>query len=229
MYVTYDFSRNIFMILILCMMQEILLISAKPTPDDDGLGLEDIAIDLDTIISYTDGSWKDKYNDSSFDGYDVKQGHNCDDAASQEGCHYTRIASIGSDAFGHQSNSKVVAGSGYEHEQQTIFGAEAEHKGKVQLGEANIRYKGEVVSSAKYDETYLGGSIGPKVVGFVQATGFGVGVGAGVEVGVAADAGYNSHDKNVALKATTPVGAYGVKVGCKNEVCFVGCFSLSIC
>ena len=69
MYVTYDFSRNIFMILILCMMQEILLISAKPTPDDDGLGLEDIAIDLDTIISYTDGSWKDKYNDSSFDGY----------------------------------------------------------------------------------------------------------------------------------------------------------------
>ena len=52
---------------------------------------------------------------------------------------------------------------------------------------------------------------------------------AGVEVGVAADAGYNSHDKNVALKATTPVGAYGLKVGCKNEVCFVGCFSLSIC
>ena len=50
-----------------------------------------------------------------------------------------------------------------------------------------------------------------------------------MEVGVAADAGYNSYDKNVALKATTPVGAYGLKVGCKNEVCFVGCFSLSIC
>jgi len=69
---------------------------AKPTPEDDGLGLEDIALDVDAIKSYTDGSWKNKYNDT-FDGYEAKHGHNCDGIGSQEGCHYTRNASLGSD------------------------------------------------------------------------------------------------------------------------------------
>ena len=215
--------------LFLVLLQASSLTFAKPIAQDDGLGAEDIAIDFDTFKSYTDGSWKDKYDDSTFDGYEANQKHNCDESGSQEGCHYTRNSSVGSDAFGHTSNSKIVAGAGYEHEKQKIYGAEAEHKGNLQIGEASIKYSGEIGSSAKYDETYLGGSIGPKVGGSVQGTAFGVGVGAGIEVGAAADVGLNSHDKNVALKATTPVGAYGLKVGCKNEICFVGCFSFNVC
>ena len=214
--------------MIIFVIQVISLSHAKPLPEDDGLGLEDIALDVDAIKSYTDGSWKNKYNDT-FDGYEAKHGHNCDGIGSQEGCHYTRNASLGSDWLGHKSNFKFLLGTGYEHEKQTVYGTEVEHNGNVQLAEASIKYEGEAVSSAKYDETYLGGSIGPKVGGSVKATAFGVGVGAGLRVGVAAEGGYNSHEKSVGLIGTTPVGEYGLKVGCKNEVCFVGCFSIAVC
>ena len=215
-------------VICLILIQFILLVYGRPKPDEGGVGLEDIAIDVDAIKSYTDGSWKDKYNDT-FDGYEAAQKHNCKGMDDQEGCHYTRNSSLGSDWLGHTSNFKAVLGAGYEHEKQIVYGTEAEHKGKVQLGESRFKYEGEAVSSAKYDETLLGGSIGPKVGGSVQATAFGVGVGAGLRVGIAAEGGYNSHEKNVALKATTPVGEYGLKVGCKNEVCIVACLSISVC
>jgi hypothetical protein len=192
---------------------------------DDG----EIAIDFETLKSYVDGSWKDKYDDSSFDGYQRNHKHNCNGVEFQRGCHFKHNSSIGSDWLGYKSKSKAVLGAGYDHEKQKVYGTELEHKGTLQVGESSIKYEGEAVSSASYDETKLGGSIGPKVGGSVKGTAFGVGLGASIQVGLAAEGGLNSHEKNVGLKAVTPAGAYGVKIGCKTEVCVVGCFSISVC
>ena len=207
----------------------------KPLGSDVELGLEadtdegEIAIDFETLKSYVDGSWKDKYDDGSFDGFQRNHKHNCNEVKSQNGCHYNHNSSIGSDWLGLKSKSKAVLGAGYDHEKQTVYGTELEHKGTLQVGESSVKYEGEAVSSASYDETKLGGSIGPKVGGSVKGTAFGIGIGASIQVGLAAEGGLNSHEKNVGLKAVTPAGAYGVKIGCKTEVCVVGCFSLSVC
>jgi len=222
---------------LLAVVQLFCCTNARPKPQggDAELGVQidtddgDIAIDIETLKGYVDGSWKDKYEDVNFEGYQRDHEHNCNNANSKSGCHYNRNSSIGSDWLGHKSESKAVVGSGYEHEKKVVYGTELEHKGAFQLGESSIKYEGEVVSSATYDETKLGGSIGPKVGGNVKGTAFGVGLGAGIEVGMAAEGGLNSHEKNVGLKAVTPVGAYGLKIGCKTEVCVVGCFSISVC
>ena len=204
---------------------------ARPSPQeieadvDDGIG---ISVDGETIKSYADGSWKDKYDDN-LEGYGVKQEVNCDDTSSSAGCHYTRESSVGSDAFGHESNSKVLVGAGYENEKQVVYGTQAEHEGTGKIGETKFHYGGEASSSASYDETKLGGSLGPKASASVSTTAFGVGAGASIEVGLAAEGGINSHEKNVGLKAVTPAGAYGAKIGCKTEVCFVGCVSVTFC
>ena len=50
-----------------------------------------------------------------------------------------------------------------------------------------------------------------------------------MEIGLAAEGGINSQEKNVGLKAVTPAGAYGAKIGCKTEVCFIVCVSVSFC
>jgi hypothetical protein len=110
-----------------------------------------------------------------------------------------------------------------------VYGTDIEHEGTVLLGETKIKYGGEASSSASYDETKLGGSLGPKASASASTTAFGVGAGASIEVGLAAEGGNNSHEKNVGLKAVTPAGAYGAKIGCKTEVCFVGCFSVTFC
>ena len=204
---------------------------ARPSPQEIEADIDDdigIAVDLETLKSYADGTWKEKYDDN-YEGYDVKQKHNCDEHDSNDGCHYNRESSVGSDAFGHKSKSKAVFGAGYEHENQVVYGTEIEHEGAVLLGETKIKYGGEASSSASYDETKLGGSIGPKVSGSASATAFGVGAGASIEVGMAAEGGINSHEKNVGLKAVTPAGAYGAKIGCKTEVCFIGCVSVTFC
>ena len=208
---------------------------ARPKPieveaDVGEIGGSDVglAIDFETLKSYADGTFKDKYDDK-LEGYEANQKHTFDDFVSNDGAHYNRESSVGSDALGHKSESKVVLGAGYEHENQVVYGGEVEHEGTFQLGETKLQYGGEASSSVRYDETKLGGSLGPKAKASVKGTAFGVGLGASAEVGLAAEAGYNSHEKNVALKAVTPVGAYGAKIGCLTEICFVGCVSVSLC
>ena len=83
---------------------------ARPSPQEIEADIDDdigIAVDLETLKSYADGTWKEKYDDN-YEGYDVKQKHNCDEHDSNDGCHYNRESSVGSDAFGHKSKSKAV-------------------------------------------------------------------------------------------------------------------------
>jgi len=223
------YTNKIPLTLLFCMMLNISSNFAKPVPDDGGDDSEiNIGIDAERIGTYVDGSWKDKYEDE-LDGYDSKQKDDCHSFGSKNGCSYKRSSSIGSDALGHKSNTNAVAGVGYEHENQKVYGAEATHNGNIAIGESNIKYGVEAGSGASYDETYLGGSIGSKVEASGSVGGFGVDVGAGIGVGLGADVGYNSHEKSVALVATTPVGEYGATIGCKTKVCFVGCVSVTFC
>ena len=223
------YTNKICVALFFCIMLNILSTFAKPVPDDGGDDTDlSIGIDAERIASYVDGSFKDKYDDK-LDPYDSNQKDDCQDHLSNAGCSYQRSSSVGSDVLGHKSNTNAVAGAGYEHENQHVYGAEASHNGNIAIGESNIKYGAEVGSSASYDKTYLGGNIGSKaeISGSVGA--FGVDVGAGYGVGLAADVGYDSHEKSVALVATTPVGEFGGKVGCKTKVCVFGCVSIKFC
>ena len=56
---------------------------------------------------------------------------------------------------------------------------------------------------------------------------FQVGLSYGVGAGVSA--GYNSRDRSLAAKVTTPVGSFGAKVGCKLEVCIFACVTVKFC
>jgi len=228
------YTNKIPLALLFCMMLNISSNLAKPVPDDGSDNGDDginIGIDARRIETYLDGSWKDKYEDE-LDGYDSKYKHDChslDSYGSKKGCSFERSSSIGSKAFGHTSNTNKVSGVGYKHENQTIYGVEASHKGNIALTEVDIKYGAEGEYGASYDETYLGGSIGYKgeLSGSVGVGG--VDVGLGIGAGLGADVGYNSHERSVALVATTPAGEYGAKVGCKTKFCFVGCLNLTFC
>ena len=148
---------------------------------------------------------------------------------SGKGCSFKSQSSIGSDVLGHSSNTHALAGGGYEHENQKVYGAEVEHGGNIAVGETNIKYGAEVGSVASYDKTYLGGSIGSRVGASGSVGAFGVDVGAGIGVGLGADVGYNSHEKNFAAVATTPIGEYGGAIGCTTKFCFIGCVTIKFC
>jgi len=219
------YTNKIHLALFFFMMLNILSTLAKPVPNDGSEGSDiDIGFDAERIGSYFDGSWKDKYEDESENHY--KQETDCH---SEKGCSYKGTTKFGSDALGHKSNTKAVAGVGVEHENQKVYGAEATHHQNIPIGEANIKYGFEAGSAASYDKTGLGGSIGSKVGGSLSGGAFGVDVGAGIGFGLGADVGYNSHEKSVALVATTPAGQYGAKFGCETQVCIVGCVSVSFC
>ena len=223
------YTNKFYLALFFCMSLNISSTFAKPVPDDGGDDNEiSVGIDVERIATYVDGSFKDKYDDK-LEGYDSNQKDDCHSYGSNMGCSYKRSSSIGSDALGHKSNTNAVAGAGYEHKNQKVYGAEAGHNGDIAIGETNLKYGAEVGSSASYDKTYLGGNIGSKaeVSGSVGA--FGLDVGAGYGVGLAADVGYDSHERSVALVATTPVGEFGGKVGCKTKVCVFGCLSITFC
>ena len=208
------------LVAILVIVQFALWTYARPSPQeieadvDDGIG---ISVDFDTWKKYADGTWKDKYDDD-LKGYGVKEEVNCDETSSSAGCHYNRESSVGSDAFGHESNSKVLAGAGYEHENQVVYGIEAEHEGTGKIGESKFNYGFDASSSASYDETKYGGSIGSKASASLGVNQSGVGVGGSMEFGLAAEGGINSQEKNVGLKAVTPAGSYGAKIGCKTVI-----------
>jgi len=214
--------------LLFCIMLNISSTFARPVPepepDDDGDDTDiSVGIDAGRIATYFDGSFMDKYNDT-LEGYDSQYKHDC----RSKGCSHDRSSSIGSDALGHTSNSNLVLGVGHEHENQTIYGAEVTHNGDIAISEVNIKYGGELGLGASYDETNLGGSIGYKYGASGSVGALGVDVGAGIGFGLGADVGYNSHEKSVALVATTPAGEYGVKVGCKSQFCYVACISVDL-
>jgi len=220
------YTNKIPLALLFCMMLNISSNLAKPAP-----GVDTVDIDAKRLGTYIDGSWTDKYKEE-LKGYDSKQKHDChslESYGSNKGCSYERSSSIGSEAFGHTSDTNKVSGAGYEHENQKVYGVDATHNGNIALSEVDIKYGLEAGSSASYDETYLGGSIGSKAEAS-GSVGLGpVAVGAGIGVGLGADVGYNSHEKSVALVATTPVGEYGATIGCKTQVCIVGCLSVTFC
>ena len=178
----------------------------------------------ETLNGYVDGTLKDKYDDN-FEGFEVNKTYNCTEA----GCHYNLNSSVGSDGWSHESKTNAVHGDGYLHKQQVLHGGAIEHEGTFQIGEGKIGYGGEAVIPFSYDQTGYGGSIGPKAKVFVNRTVHGHEVGASAEIGLEAEGGYNSYEKNVGLKAVTIKGAYGVKVGCETEVCFVACVYVRFC
>ena len=225
------YTNKIYLVLFFCMVMNIAPSSSKPVPSSKAKSVPgiDVGIDVDRILSYVDGSFKDKYNDT-LDGYDSQQKYDCQNIGSKGGCNYERNSSIGSDALGYKSDTNAVAGAGYEFENQIVYGSGATHNGDISLGEGNIKYGLEAdLIPLSYDKTHLGGSIGAKVGASGSIGGFGVDIGAGIGVGLGADVGYNSHEKSVALIATTPVGEFGAKGGCKTKVCFIICVSVNFC
>merc|ERR1719510_1805909 len=109
-----------FLVTILIVVQFSMCTYARPKPQEIEADVGDygeVAIDLETIKGYVDGTWQEKYDDD-FEGYEANQKHNCDELDDKSGCHYNRESSVGSDAFGHKSESKAVFGAGYEHEKQ---------------------------------------------------------------------------------------------------------------
>ena len=165
-----------FLVTILAVVQFSWCTYARPKLQETG-----VAIDLETLRGYVDGTWQEKYDDN-LERYVATTKHNCDEVNFKSAWHYNRESSIRSDAFGHKSESKAVFGDGYEHENQVVYGTEQEHEGTLQIGETKVKYGGEASSSASYDETGFGGRIGPKVKAAVGGNVLGVGLGAGISL-----------------------------------------------
>ena len=56
-----------------------------------------------------------------------------------------------------------------------------------------------------------------------------VAVNVGFGVGAGLDVGYNPNERTGGLKGTTPVGTFGARFGCTNEVCIFACITITVC
>ena len=50
-----------------------------------------------------------------------------------------------------------------------------------------------------------------------------------LRVGAGLDVGYNPNERTGGLKGTTPVGTFGARFGCTNEVCIFACITITVC
>lgn len=54
-------------------------------------------------------------------------------------------------------------------------------------------------------------------------------IGIGYGVGIGGQLGYSAQDRNVGIQAITPVGSFGAKFGCSNQICYFACVEFTIC
>jgi len=220
--------------------QRAMFVHARPQPDsveiaggDFGLSVEagdgdgSLLLDTDKIKTYVDGTWVEKYDEPlTLNHKGDSKDTGCNDAVG--GCKFAREGSIGTDYLGAEHKTNYHIGLN-DAGNSTFLGASIKQDAKLKIGESSINYNFDTSSGAGYDQSGYGGEIGAKaeVGGGVES--FGVGLGAKIAVGLAAEGGINTADNNLGAKVTTPVGEFGAKFGCKNEVCIFGCVSLSVC
>ena len=57
----------------------------------------------------------------------------------------------------------------------------------------------------------------------------GPGISLGRTLGLGISGGLNKEETNVGASVLTPVGTFGVHVGCTNKICFYGCLTIDLC
>ena len=117
-------------------------------------------------------------------------------------------AEIQDSHLGYHAQAKAGTGVDLGEGVSLDLGVGAEHKGKI--------------SSEHID---IGVGVGASYATNVDGASIGVGIASGLGV----SGGLNEEEGNVGGSVLTPVGTFGVHVGCTNKICIFGCLTIDFC